>query len=101
MAEKVLADFHMVPGRSGVRLCLRFADTKAQKELKAQSNKCRQHRKNEYEFGVEHYDSASPSPVTTRFNQTFSHLSPASQLSFQSPAAMSTNFTPATSVSPP
>ncbi|KAL9108445.1 MAG: hypothetical protein Q9227_006779 [Pyrenula ochraceoflavens] len=98
MAEKVLADFHMMPGKDSVRLSLRFADTKAQKELKAQSNKCRQHRKNEYEFGVEHYDSASPSPVATRFNQGFTHVSPASQLSFHSPAGMSNNFTPATNM---
>jgi len=99
VAEKVLADFHAVTAADGVKLNLRFADTKAQKQLKAQSNERRNYRKDEYAYSVEH--GTTPSPTLTRLQQTAAHFSPASQASYQSPAGVNPTFTPASSTSPP
>ena len=99
VAEKVLAEFHSVTAADGVKLNLRFADTKAQKQLKAQSNERRNYRKDEYAYSVEH--GTTPSPSLHRLQQTAQHFSPASQASYPSPAGVNPIFTPATSVSPP
>lgn len=99
IAEKVLAEFHSVTAADGVKLNLRFADTKAQKQLKAQSNERRNYRKDEYAYSVEH--ATTPSPTLHRLQQTAQHFTPASQASFPSPAGINPTFTPATSVSPP
>ncbi|RMD43615.1 hypothetical protein DV735_g1567, partial [Chaetothyriales sp. CBS 134920] len=96
IAERVIKDFHGVQvDHDGVKLCLRFADTKAQKQLKQQSQERRNWRSREYSFSVEH----TPSPTLTRLQSVGNHISPAG--SYQSPAGASATFTPATSVSPP
>jgi len=98
VAEQVINDFHNVTNEvDGVKLCLRFADTKAQKQLKQTSQEKRNWRAHEYKYSVEH----TPSPDIQRFSQVNGHASPASHLSYQSPAGGSLAFTPATSVSPP
>jgi hypothetical protein len=95
-AEQVIGDFHNVTNEvDGVKLCLRFADTKAQKQLKQTSQEKRNWRAHEYKYSVEH----TPSPTVTRLQQVNGHVSPASHVSYHSPAG--TTFTPATSVSPP
>lgn len=97
VAEQVIKDFHNVTNEvDGVKLCLRFADTKAQKQLKQTSQEKRNWRAHEYKYSVEH----TPSPDVPRFSQV-NGISPASHLTYQSPAGGSTTFTPATSVSPP
>ncbi|RMZ88752.1 hypothetical protein DV736_g4029, partial [Chaetothyriales sp. CBS 134916] len=96
IAERAIKEFHGVHvDHDGVKLCLRFADTKAQKQLKQQSQERRNWRSREYSFSVEH----TPSPTLTRLQSAGNHISPAG--SYQSPAGASTTFTPATSVSPP
>ena len=96
IAEQVVKDFHSFPvDHDGVKLCLRFADTKAQKQLKQQSQERRNWRSREYSYSVEH----TPSPTLTRLQSVGNHISPVG--SYQSPAGASTTFTPATSVSPP
>lgn len=94
IAERVIKEYHSVlTDHDGVKLFLRFADTKAQKQLKQQSQERRNWRSREYSYSVEH----TPSPTLTRLQNVNSHISPAS---YQSPAGASNGFTPATSVSP-
>lgn len=95
IAEHVVRDFHSVlTEHDGVKLFLRFADTKAQKQLKLQSQERRSWRSREYSYSVEH----TPSPTLTRFQTTVVGVSPGS---YQSPAGAGHNYTPDTSVSPP
>lgn len=95
IAECVVKEYHSATvEHDGVKLYLRFADTKAQKQLKQQSQERRQWRSREYSYSVEH----TPSPITGRVGN-FNHISPNG--SYQSPAGVGHNFTPATSVSPP
>lgn len=95
IAERVIKEFHSaLTDHDSVKLYLRFADTKAQKQLKQQSQERRQWRSREYSYSVEH----TPSPITGRV-ASLNHISPNG--SYQSPAGVSNNFTPATSVSPP
>ncbi|XHG04197.1 hypothetical protein AWENTII_007475 [Aspergillus wentii] len=100
IAEKVLSEFHNVVGEDGVKLLLRFADTKAQKILKQQSNERRAYRAGEYNFSVEVVQGSTPSPSLHRLQQTASHLSPNSQVSYTSPVGVGSTWTPATSISP-
>ncbi|OJJ44987.1 hypothetical protein ASPZODRAFT_664121 [Penicilliopsis zonata CBS 506.65] len=101
IAEKVLNDFHNIVGTDGVKLLLRFADTKAQKLLKQQSNERRAYRTGEYNYSVEVVQGSTPSPTIHRLQQTASHLSPASQISYNaSPMGVSSSWTPASSISP-
>ncbi|KPI38464.1 Sporulation-specific protein 5 [Cyphellophora attinorum] len=96
IAERVIREYHSYHvDHDGVKLCLRFADTKAQKQLKQQSQERRNWRSREYSYSVEH----TPSPTVMRLQGAAHHPSPNG--SYQSPAAASHNFTPATSVSPP
>jgi hypothetical protein len=98
VAERVIKDFHSVTNdHSGVKLYLRFADTKAQKQLKQQSQERRSWRSREYSYSVEH----TPSPTVGRLQGLGQQISPNSYVSYQSPAGASNAFTPATSVSPP
>lgn len=98
VAERVIKDFHSVTNdQSGVKLYLRFADTKAQKQLKQQSQERRTWRSREYSYSVEH----TPSPTVGRLQGLGQQISPNSYVSYQSPAGASNAFTPATSVSPP
>ncbi|GAB1208541.1 hypothetical protein APSETT445_007292 [Aspergillus pseudonomiae] len=101
IAEKVLAEFHNAVAKDGVKLLLRFADTKAQKLLKQQSNERRAYRAGEYNYSVEVVQGSTPSPSLHRLQQTASHLSPSSQVSYPSPVGMGPTWTPATSISPP
>ncbi|KAL2444042.1 Sporulation-specific protein 5 [Exophiala dermatitidis] len=95
IAERVIREFHSVmTEHDGVKLFLRFADTKAQKQLKQQSQERRNWRSREYSYSVEH----TPSPTLTRLQGMNNHISPGG--SYQSPAGTSNAFTPATSVSP-
>ncbi|KAJ9639131.1 uncharacterized protein PV06_07316 [Exophiala oligosperma] len=95
IAERVIREFHSVlTDHDGVKLFLRFADTKAQKQLKQQSQERRNWRSREYSYSVEH----TPSPILTRLQDMGNHISPIG--SYQSPAGASNTFTPATSVSP-
>lgn len=87
-------------GQSGVKLLLRFADTKAQKLLKQQSNERRAYRAGEYNYSVEVVQGSTPSPSVNRLQQGNSHVSPNSQLSYASPAGVGSAWTPATSISP-
>ena len=92
IAERVIREYHsMLNEHDSIKLCLRFADTKAQKQLKKQSQERRNWRSQEYSYSVEH----TPSPAMTRIQG----VSPND--SYQSPAGASNTFTPATSVSPP
>ncbi|KAJ9195204.1 hypothetical protein DTO164E3_6965 [Paecilomyces variotii] len=100
IAEKVLSEFHNVTGKDGVKLLLRFADTKAQKLLKQQSNERRAYRAGEYNYSVEVVQGSTPSPSLNRLQQTTSHLSPNSQVSYPSPIGVGPVWTPATSISP-
>lgn len=94
VAEQVIRDFHSVlTEHDGVKLFLRFADTKAQKQLKLQSQERRSWRSREYSYSVEH----TPSPTMTRFQNVIDGASPGS---YQSPAGAGRNYTPDTSVSP-
>ena len=98
VAEQVIRDFHNVANeKDGVKLCLRFADTKAQKQLKQTSQEKRNWRAHEYKYSVEH----TPSPNGTRAQVLGSQNSSGSHVSYHSPAGASTTFTPGTSVSPP
>lgn len=100
IAERVLAEFHNVTVKDNdVKLLLRFADTKAQKVLKQQSNERRAYRAGEYNYSVE-VVQGTPSPSVQRLQQTTSHLTPNSQGSYTSPAGVSSDWTPATSISP-
>ncbi|KAI1615123.1 hypothetical protein EDD37DRAFT_657697 [Exophiala viscosa] len=95
IAEHVIKEYHSAHiEHDGVKLFLRFADTKAQKQLKQQSQERRNWRSREYSFSVEH----TPSPTLTRLQNMGDHISPNG--SYQSPAGASNAFTPATSVSP-
>ncbi|KAK5947530.1 hypothetical protein PMZ80_001682 [Knufia obscura] len=95
VAEQVVRDFHSVlTEHDGVKLFLRFADTKAQKQLKLQSQERRSWRSREYSYSVEH----TPSPTLTRFQNAIDGVSPGS---YQSPAGAGHSYTPDTSVSPP
>ncbi|KIX00076.1 uncharacterized protein Z518_05133 [Rhinocladiella mackenziei CBS 650.93] len=95
IAERVIKEFHSVLAEhDGVKLFLRFADSKAQKQLKQQSQERRNWRSCEYCYSVEH----TPSPTLTRLQNMNNHVSPNG--SYQSPAGTSNAFTPATSVSP-
>jgi hypothetical protein len=95
IAERVIREFHSVlTEHDNVKLFLRFADTKAQKQLKQQSQERRNWRSREYSFSVEH--TPSPTATLSRLHNMHNHLSPNG--SYQSPAG---GFTPATSVSPP
>ncbi|KAJ6024044.1 hypothetical protein N7540_004841 [Penicillium herquei] len=102
VAEKILAEFHNVSKGNDVKLLLRFADTKAQKILKQQSNERRAYRAGEYNFSVEVVQGSTPSPSMNRLQQTSSHVTPNSQGSFGSVAGLGSgsNWTPATSISP-
>lgn len=84
----------------GVKLLLRFADTKAQKQLKQQSNERRAYRAGEYNYSVEVVQKSTPSPTLRRLHQAVNHLTPNSQGSFTSPAGVSSEWTPASSISP-
>ncbi|OAX85576.1 hypothetical protein ACJ72_00037 [Emergomyces africanus] len=101
IAEKVLTQFHNLTAKDGVKLLLRFADTKAQKQLKLQSNERRAYRAGEYNYSVEMVNGSTPSPTLQRLQQTASHFSPNSQASFPSPLGVGPAWTPATSISPP
>ncbi|KAH8700804.1 putative RNA binding protein MSSP-2 [Talaromyces proteolyticus] len=90
IAERVIEEFHNVVAGDGHKLLLRFADTKAQKLLKQQSNERRAYRAGEYNYSVEVVQGSTPSPATSRLGN-----GPASPMSFQSPA-----WTPATTISP-
>lgn len=81
-------------------MLLRFADTKAQKLLKQQSNERRAYRAGEYNYSVEVVQGSTPSPSVNRLQQTASHLSPNSQISYASPVGVNSSWTPATSISP-
>ncbi|CAG7950642.1 unnamed protein product [Penicillium olsonii] len=96
VAEKVLAEFHNVTKEDGVKLLLRFADTKAQKILKQQSNERRAYRAGEYNYSVEVVQGSTPSPSMRRG----SHLTPNSQASYVSPVGAGSDWTPATTISP-
>ncbi|KAJ5184115.1 Nucleotide-binding alpha-beta plait [Penicillium capsulatum] len=101
VAERVLAEFHNVIGSDNVKLLLRFADTKAQKMLKQQSNERRAYRAGEYNYSVEVVQGSTPSPsLMRRARQIHAHLTPNSQGSCGSPAGGGSNWTPATSISP-
>jgi hypothetical protein len=100
IAEKVLAEFHNATSKDGVKLLLRFADTKAQKLLKQQSNERRAYRAGEYNYSVEVVQGSTPSPSLHRLHQTASVPSPSSQISCQSPIGVGPVWTPATSISP-
>lgn len=100
IAEKVLTEYHNVLAPDGVKLLLRFADTKAQKLLKQQSNERRAYRAGEYNYSVEVVQGSTPSPSVNRLQQAVSHLSPTSQNSYVSPAGVGATWTPATSISP-
>jgi hypothetical protein len=89
-------EFHNVTNDHGVKLLLRFADTKAQKVLKQQSNERRAYRAGEYNYSVEVVQGSTPSPTIQRGPL----LTPSSQVSYTSPAGMGSNWTPATSISP-
>ncbi|KAJ5770100.1 uncharacterized protein N7511_002151 [Penicillium nucicola] len=97
-AEKVLMEFHNVPKGNGAKLLLRFADTKAQKILKQQSNERRAYRAGEYNYSVEvvQGQGSTPSPSMSRGPL----LTPNSQVSYISPVGVGSNWTPATSISP-
>lgn len=97
-----MADFHNVTvTHDSVKLLLRFADTKAQKLLKQQSNERRAYRAGEYNFSVEVVQGSTPSPTIRRLRQASAHITPDSQQSFKiSPGEISSNWTPATSISP-
>ncbi|KAJ9613201.1 hypothetical protein H2200_003142 [Cladophialophora chaetospira] len=93
IAERVIREYHSVHNdRDSVKLFLRFADTKAQKQLKQQSQERRNWRSREYSYSVEH----TPSPTLSRLQNMNNHVSPNDN--YQSPAG---GYTPATSVSPP
>lgn len=95
IAERAVKDFHSVHcEHDGVKLYLRFADTKAQKQLKLQSQERRTWRSREYSYSVEH----TPSPTLPRFQNVIDGTTPGS---YVSPAGVGHNFTPDTSVSPP
>ena len=81
-------------------MLLRFADTKAQKLLKQQSNERRAYRAGEYNYSVEVVQGSTPSPSVNRLQQAISHLSPTSQNSYVSPVGVGATWTPATSISP-
>jgi hypothetical protein len=83
-----------------VKLLLRFADTKAQKMLKQQSNERRAYRAGEYNYSVEVVQGSTPSPSVQHHQQNSTHLTPNSQGSFTSPAGLGSNWTPASSISP-
>ncbi|KAF9885886.1 RNA binding motif, single stranded interacting protein 3 [Aspergillus nanangensis] len=101
IAEKVLSDFHNLVGNDGVKLLLRFADTKAQKLLKQQSNERRAYRAGEYNYSVEVVQGGStPSPSLNHLQQATSHFSPNSQSSYVSPVGVTSTWTPATTISP-
>ncbi|KAJ5718492.1 hypothetical protein N7488_004138 [Penicillium malachiteum] len=102
IAEKVLAEFHNVAKGGDVKLLLRFADTKAQKILKQQSNERRAYRAGEYNFSVEVVQGSTPSPSMPRIGHSSTHITPNSQGSFGSAAGLGSgsNWTPATSISP-
>ncbi|KAL5338314.1 hypothetical protein BJX70DRAFT_408734 [Aspergillus crustosus] len=100
IAENVLNDYHNNVADDGVKLLLRFADTKAQKLLKQQSNERRAYRAGEYNYSVEVVQGSTPSPSIHRLQQTVSHLSPTSQVSYVSPVGVNPSWTPATSISP-
>ncbi|KAI1988686.1 hypothetical protein LOZ53_003854 [Ophidiomyces ophidiicola] len=101
IAENVLAEFHNITAKDGVKLMLRFADTKAQKQLKHQSNERRAYRAGEYSYSVEMVQGSTPSPSLHRLQQAASHFSPNSQSSYASPIGVGQVWTPATSISPP
>lgn len=100
IAENVLAQFHNIPGKDGVKLLLRFADTKAQKLLKQQSNERRAYRAGEYNYSVEVVQGSTPSPSASRLAQGISQASPSSPMSYQSPVGAGPVWTPATTISP-
>lgn len=95
----MLGEFHNI-SKNGVKLLLRFADTKAQKMLKQQSNERRAYRAGEYNYSVEVVQGSTPSPSLQRLQQTANHLSPNSQVSYPSPVGVGSTWTPATSISP-
>lgn len=95
IAERVIEELHNVAGKNGHRLLLRFADTKAQKILKQQSNERRAYRAGEYNYSVEVIQGSTPSPATSRLEN--GQVSP---LSFQSPVGVGPTWTPATTISP-
>ncbi|KAJ5638627.1 Nucleotide-binding alpha-beta plait [Penicillium herquei] len=102
IAEKILAEFHNVAKEGDVKLLLRFADTKAQKILKQQSNERRAYRAGEYNFSVEVVQGSTPSPSMKHIGHSSTHITPNSQGSFGSAAGLGSgsNWTPATSISP-
>lgn len=97
IAEQVLSEFHNVQKDNGAKLLLRFADTKAQKMLKQQSNERRAYRAGEYNYSVDVVQGSTPSPLVHCMTE---HLTPNSHGSFGSPVGLGSNWTPATSISP-
>lgn len=98
-----MVEFHNTTVKeNSVKLLLRFADTKAQKMLKQQSNERRAYRAGEYNYSVEVVQGSTPSPSVQRLQQAGTLLTPNSQGSFASPTGMGpgANWTPATSISP-
>lgn len=95
-----MGEFHNITKEDGVKLLLRFADTKAQKMLKQQSNERRAYRAGEYNYSVEVVQGSTPSPSLQRFPQNNSQITPNSQVSYTSPVGVGSNWTPATSISP-
>jgi hypothetical protein len=95
IAEKVLAEFHNITAKiDNVKLLLRFADTKAQKALKQQSNRRRAYRAEEYNYLVG-VNGLTPSPTAQRFQRSSAQITPISQQTMDG-----TNWTPATTISP-
>ncbi|KAJ5924573.1 hypothetical protein N7466_008760 [Penicillium verhagenii] len=100
VAEQVLDEFHNVMASDGVKLMLRFADTKSQKMLKMQSNERRAYRAGEYNYSVEVVQGSTPSPTVQRMAQSETHLTPISTATYESPAGVENDWTPASSMSP-
>ena len=97
IAEQVLSEFHNVLKENGVKLLLRFADTKAQKMLKQQSNERRAYRAGEYNYSVDVVQGSTPSPLVRCMTE---RLTPNSHGSLGSAVGLGSNWTPATSISP-
>jgi len=83
-----------------VKLLLRFADTKAQKMLKQQSNERRAYRAGEYNYSVEVVQGSTPSPSAQHHQQNGTHLTPPDSASNYTSPVLNSNWTPASSISP-
>ncbi|KAI5295834.1 hypothetical protein KEM52_000066 [Ascosphaera acerosa] len=101
IAERVLAEFHNVTGRDGVKLLLRFADTKAQKLLKHQSNERRAYRADEYQYSVAVMSGSTPPSSTGHVPRADSHIIPTPVTTHATAMTAAGHWTPASTVSPP